>query len=385
MSIIGLDIGNSHIKGVEMEKDKNGKYKLLRYAVIPSRDIITKIFSTEKADNNDAVAELKSYIEEAGFKGKNVACGLPENKIYTKIITMPRLPEKEMKQAVEWEATQYLPNQLSDVYLQYTILNGRNDGADEETQQITPTSGFNELTEKIKSAIPSVSKSSDQNKNVENADILLVAAPKDVVHKYMKLLTSAGLYVTDVEPASIATIRGITFNDSDVPSIVMNYGHNSLELYLVVHNRVRFVRSTQFGVSQLVTAISENLDMPPIQANEYLYTYGFNESDLDGKITEIIKPIFDTALQEIKRFQSYTEKRISFNKEYEVSKIKRLVVTGGGALIPNLMLYLISNVSLEVEFADPWDVVDINYIKDVETLKNLGPLFVTAVGTALKI
>ncbi len=377
MSIVGLDIGTSHIKGAEIEKDRKGNYHLIRYGIVPSKDVSHLISSGEKKDQTAAAKIIREYWEHVGFKSNSVVCTLPEHKIFTKIITMPHLSDKEMKQAIEWEANQYLPQPLDQVYLQHTVMSK----SAESNSQIGT---FGDIAEKVKTAMPS-SNGEDSGKSKDsNIDVLLVAAPKDLVNKHLVVLNEAGLFISGVEPASITTVRGITFNEVDIPSIVVNFGHNHLDFYLVVHNKVRFVRSVQFGVTSLVRAISESLDMPPIQANEYLYTYGFNESDLDGKITEIIKPPFDLVLQELKRFQTYVEKRISFNKEYDVPKVKRLVVVGGGALIPNLMVYLVGNVSLEVEFGDPWDIVNASLVKNRDGVANIGPLLVSAVGAAIK-
>ena len=380
MSLIGLDIGTSHIKAVEIEKDKNGAYNLIKYAVIPAHDINSKIFSEDKKDFNDAVDSMKEVLKECSFKTKNIVSTLPEYKIFTKIITMPDLGDKELKQAIEWEANQYLPQPLSEVYLQYTPLNM----PQLEDNSKTASASLSDITDKLKSSIPLVSQSKEKSTSSQSMDILLVAAPKDIVQKYMNLLNMCGLYVMGVEPASIATIRAITFSEVDIPTIVMNFGHNNMDFYLVVNNKVRFVRTVQFGVSSLVRAISENLDIPPIQANEYLYTYGFNESDLEGKITQIIKPASDLIIQELKRFTAYTEKRISFNKDFGNSKVRRLVVCGGGALIPNLMVYLVGNISAEIEFADPWDVINTDLVSNKNILSSIGPLFTNAVGAAMK-
>jgi Tfp pilus assembly PilM family ATPase len=205
------------------------------------------------------------------------------------------------------------------------------------------------------------------------------------VNSYIQVFNDAGINTSGIEPASTASIKSLVFRELelDIPTIVMNFGYNNMDFYLVTNSKVRFVRTVQFGVSSFCSALSENLDMPPIQANEYLYTYGFNETGLNGKVTEIIKPAAEIVIQEVKRLQNYAEKRITFDKSVIGSKVKRLVVMGGGALIPNLMIYLISNLNLEVEFASPWKVVEIDMIKNQEVVKNLGPLLVTAAGAAL--
>ena len=385
MSIVGLDIGSSHLKAIEVEAVKNNMPRLLKYATVPSPDLVFKILSDRKEDNSEASAFLKKFFEDVGFHDKHVVCNLPEYKVFTKIISMPPLNGKDLKQAVEWEATQYMPQSLSDVYLQYTFLD---DSAKSDQASGAPA---DTLKEKIAEAVPTVaaaidsfsSKSSDKP-----IELLIVATPKDVVKRYMKVLVDAGLYVVGIEPTSTATARGVSYIDSSISSIIINLGHNNTDLYLVENKKVRFVRTLQIGVSSFARAIAEELDMSFIQAHQYLYTYGFNESDLDGKISEIIKPVANLLLQELNRFISYVEKRVNTPESSTnvlTKKVKRLMISGGGALIPNLMLYLISNVQSEVEFADPWEGnVDISMVLNKEELNDLGPIFPTAVGAALK-
>lgn len=384
MSIVGLDIGSSHLKAIELEAVKNNSPRLLRYAVVPSADIGFKIMSERKEDHQQASAALRKFFEEAGFKEKKVVCTLPEYKVFTKIISMPPLNGKDLKQAVEWEATQYMPQALSDVYLQYSFVDEGLSGAP------SSASTLDTIKDKIAEATPTIAEAMDKFSSKlpdKPQEILIVATPKDVVKKYMKVLVDAGLYVEGIEPTSTATARGISYVNTSISSIVINLGHNNTDFYLISEKKVRFVRTVQIGVSSFVRAIAEELDMAFIQAHQYLYTYGFNESDLDGKISEIIKPVATLLIQELNRFISYVEKRATPVEDLTAvtKRIKRLIVSGGGALIPNLMLYLISNVQAEVEFADPWrDNVDISYILKKDEISDLGPLFPTAVGAAIK-
>lgn len=388
MSIVGLDIGSSHLKAIEAESVKNNLPRLLKYATVPSPDLVFKILSDAKENNQDASNFIRKFFEDAAFKDKQVVCTLPENKVFTKIITMPPLNGKDLKQAVEWEATQYMPQALSDVYLQYTLLGDHH--ADAMKSQMTS------VKDKIAEAVPTLASVLDNMggavSNDKPIELLIVATPKDVVKRYMKVLVDAGLYVVAIEPSSTATARGAYYTDEDISSVIINMGHNNTDFYLIENKKVRFVRTLQVGVSSFVRAIAEELDMSFIQSHQYLYTYGFNESDLDGKISEIIKPVATLVLQELNRFLSYVEKRVNANDTSAIiastavtKKVKRIMVSGGGALIPNLMLYLISNVQAEVEFVDPWKgSLDTSLIMNKEEITDLGPLFPAAVGATIK-
>jgi type IV pilus assembly protein PilM len=385
MTKVGLDIGSSHIKAVEIDNLKNGKFKVMRYAIAPSKDFLTKVdhaIEDTKA-HRDAVEIIKDFIKDSGLVSKDFIFTLPESRIFTKVITIPTLTPNEMQQAVEWEANQYLSQPTSEMYLKYTVL----DSKDDSKKSSNILDRVERLSESITSSIPIniPGVTSDSENLTGTSEVLLVSAPKKYVNSYLKIFTDAGINISGIEPASTASIKSLVFRELelDIPTIIMNFGYSNMDFYLVTNSKIRFVRTVQFGVSSFCGALAENLDMPPIQANEYLYTYGFNESGLNGKVTEIIKPAAEIVIQEVKRLQNYAEKRITFDKSVIGSKVKRLIVMGGGALIPNLMIYLISNLNLEVEFASPWKIVDIDMIKNQDLIKNVGPLLVTAAGAAI--
>ncbi|PJA41385.1 hypothetical protein CO178_00280, partial [candidate division WWE3 bacterium CG_4_9_14_3_um_filter_34_6] len=119
--VLGIDIGTSHIKIVSIEKDKS-KNKLLRYAMGPSNGLLAKILSTSNADDNSLSEQLKGFLKDNNFtEASDAVVVIPEQKVFSKVITMPTMSDKEFEQAVEWEAGQHLPQPLSEVYLKYSL------------------------------------------------------------------------------------------------------------------------------------------------------------------------------------------------------------------------------------------------------------------------
>ena len=72
MSIVGIDMGSSHLKAIEVEPVKNNIPCLLKYATIPSPDLVFKTLSDRKEDNAEVSAFLKKFFEDARFKDKQV-------------------------------------------------------------------------------------------------------------------------------------------------------------------------------------------------------------------------------------------------------------------------------------------------------------------------
>ncbi len=365
MNILGIDIGTSHIKAVSIEREKSNK--LLRYSVGPSRGMAQKLLSESQHDIKELAEYIKEFLLEEGYISTKAIAVLPDHKVFTKVITMPVIGGKEFEAAVRWEAEQHLPHQLSDIYLKHTILKQYGGDAKKTTELLGKLTG---------------------KKGEKKADgvmeVLLVAAPKSTVDKYLSLLNKAGLEPIGLEPSSLSTIRSTMVSDISVPTIIVDFGYNNVNFYLAVNNTLRFVRTINFAVSSIVRIISQELDVSPTQAAEYLYTYGLKDDELSGKIKEIILPVIKIIVDELKKSQDFVEKRPALMGDTHYKNIKRIILSGGGALIPNLIVYMIQEINTEVEYANPWESVDISSIKGDNKLDDYGPLFAAAVGAALK-
>ena len=212
----------------------------------------------------------------------------------------------------------------------------------------------------------------------------MVSVPKIFIDRYFKIIKKSGLIPIGLEPTSLAIIRSISLSDYHVPTIIINMGDSSIDFYLTVKNNLRFVRSLSFGVSSMIKAISQELDISLIQASEYLYTYGFNEKALNGKIRTIVLPIINIIVDEFQKAQQYIQTRASFFGSESDHVVRQIIITGGGSLIPDIMIYLIEIVSMEVQMADPLKSLDISQVSNKSVLEQYGPLFSAAVGAALK-
>jgi len=377
--VLGIDIGTSHIKIVSIEKDKS-KNKLLRYAMGPSNGLLAKILSTSNADDNSLSEQLKGFLKDNNFtEASDAVVVIPEQKVFSKVITMPTMSDKEFEQAVEWEAGQHLPQPLSEVYLKYSLQEEHSFGL--QSGGSRKASQKNDYLGAAKNVVSSLHLNSAGQ---GSSDILLVSVPKIFIDRYFKIIKKSGLIPIGLEPTSLAIIRSISLSDYHVPTIIINMGDSSIDFYLTVKNNLRFVRSLSFGVSSMIKAISQELDISLIQASEYLYTYGFNEKALNGKIRTIVLPIINIIVDEFQKAQQYIQTRASFFGSESDHVVRQIIITGGGSLIPDIMIYLIEIVSMEVQMADPLKSLDISQVSNKSVLEQYGPLFSAAVGAALK-
>src|SRR5688572_31397914 len=118
-SQLGVDIGTSNIKIVQLRPQDN-KFVLETYGVVNAAYPITS------KDNAAAIAQtvslLKTLLKQARVTTHRIVASLPNSAVFTSVIDMPKIPENELKSAVESEAKKYVPLPLTEVALSWSVL-----------------------------------------------------------------------------------------------------------------------------------------------------------------------------------------------------------------------------------------------------------------------
>lgn len=332
----GLDIGRSFIKVVEVKK--RGSVNSLTAAA----SVLTPAggLSTESPLELKKIADaIKNCIKSTDISTNRCAVSLVESQVLTRLITMPNLTDKELSAAINYEADRYVPYPIKEVNLQYQVVTRR--GA--------------------------------QDGN--NMDILLVAAPKRVSEKYIKVVKDAGLEVAALETEATSLSRAL-FGSTDPPTIILSMGAFSVDMVMVKAGYAIFTRSLATGGVNLTKAIMAEFNLSENQAEAYKHAYGIVLDKLEGKVANIIKPILEVLVNEILRAIDYSKTHM---ENYQVT---RLIICGGGAYLPGLGGYLTERTSLEVSLADPW----VNFTKDglIQKIPGQGAFYAVATGLALR-
>src|SRR5258708_4178682 len=115
----GLDIGAATMKAVWLSSEKDG---YLLNAVLKANTPVKGIMSGSVLDQQDMASAIKKVVEDAEIDTNYVNLALPETLVYTKVIDMPPLSDKELSSAIYWEAEQQIPVPLNTITLDYTVL-----------------------------------------------------------------------------------------------------------------------------------------------------------------------------------------------------------------------------------------------------------------------
>jgi type IV pilus assembly protein PilM len=339
MDFVGLDLGSYEFKAVELKETKKGQKELVAYDSAPAPPHF--LTSDSEVDWAAYAKALEKFYTEADFTTRQVVSALPESEAFTRVISVPKMSGKELKTAMQWEAEQYIPIPLEDVSLDYQVIGEAGEA--------------------------------------DKTDVLLVAAPLTLTKKYLKILGDAGLETIGLETETLATSRSLVGPDSQRPTtLVANIGAGTTDISIVSGGFIRFTRSISTGGEAFARAVSQELNFEISQAREYMRSYGLEESQLEGKVMKAIKPVFDVVVSEIKRSIAYHATHCKDDS------IKRVIVSGGAADLPGVLVYLAAALNLEVQLADPWEGLLIPEKFGRKELEDMGPRFAVAVGLALK-
>ena len=309
LKFFGLDIGTSSIKAVELEKhDKI--WWLTRAGEVQSSK--KGLISESQVEREQLVESIKKLVKEARIATNNVVAALPESQIFTRVISMPVLTDRELASAIRWEAEQYIPIPLSDVSLAWQVLlRPEKPGADSKME------------------------------------ILLIAAPLPLVDKYITILRMAGLKPLSLETEILAMTR-VLIASSSPTTLLVSIGAFTTDITITRGGILTFTRSIATGGDALTRALETELGFEQLQAEEYKKNYGLLEDQLDGKIYAVLKPVFEIIVGEIRKaLANYAAKAAD-------STVKRAVICGGGAKMPGAVVYLAQELSMEVQMGDPW-------------------------------
>lgn len=346
----GLDIGSHTIKVCQM------KWKGQRPALVAIGSNSTPV-GIIGSENEQHQKELARNIAEArkdgGISSNKVVVGLPEARIFTQLITIPKVEDKKIEELIHWEAKKYIPIPIDEVRIDWIFLGER--------------------TINTKAHL----------------DIFLIAAPNNLIERYIKVLKYADLEPIGIETESVASTRALWWpkqigvkgaEQLDKTSVmILDFGAKSTDLSVVQASSLLFSQSLATGSDALTEAIASDFGLEMQQAEEYKRSYGLDESQLEGKIAGSIKPVMQVIVTEIHKTLNF------FKSRYDKSVPKRILLIGDGAKLPGILTHMASEVGIESAIAEPFGNIEITKgIKSkVEQLSSVG--YCVALGLALKM
>lgn len=334
----GLDIGASTIKLVWLEKGKNGFILKSAYkAATPVKGML----SESPLDQEEMAQAIQRAVVEAKITTKFVNVAISENQVYTKVLEMPTLSDRELQSAIYYEAEQYIPVPLSNITLTWSVL---------ERPQKT--------------------------ESVEKMQVLMVGAPNLIINKYQRILGMAGLEISALETEILSAIRALVQGSDFPPTLIVNIGAISTSFAIVRGGIMIFTYSQTIGGSAINRAIATDFGFSQVQAEEYKKQYGVSGETLGGKISRATEPILNAILEEIKKSLAF------YSQKYKDLPIAQILLCGGTARLPGIDAFFAKNSGVETVIANPWKVLVPSEIP--KEILDSAPDYAIAVGLAMR-
>lgn len=337
---IGLDIGSSYIKIVRISDSKSGnELSLFDMAPIPFGAVEDGVVADKTALTN----ALKGLLKKNGINSGRVVVGVSgHSSVIIKRVTIPLMSEEELALSIQVEAEQYVPFDINDVNIDFQIL-GKN--ADEESQM----------------------------------DVLLVAVKKEVINDYCSIVEGAGLepVIVDVDSFAIGNMYEANYETEEGAVALINIGSGITNINILKDGQPVFTRDSAVGGNYQTEALE--------------HEFGVNREDaerlkkgqlIEGVPPEAVKLEIASSSDEI--FSEIYRSFEFYKSSSSDSDIRKIILSGGSALIEGFPEMTEERIGIPVEVADPFKKINISAKLDAGYVKANAAISAVAVGLALR-
>jgi len=344
-SVVGLDIGSSSVKAVELSRRGRSKeFELthLGVALLPAEAIVQGAFL-----NSSAIVEgIREAIEKAKIRTKNVAAAVSGHSVIVKKVSLPVMTRDELDEQIRWEAEQYIPFDVNEVNLDFQILNsGGGEG---------------------------------------QMEVLLVAAKKDLVDDYVQVIREAGLVPAAIDVAAFAVENAFEANYDVRPDEVValvNIGAQVVNINIISNGAPAFTRDITTAGNQYTEEIQKALSISFDEAERIKLGGRRSENSQEvvpQEVEQAMRTVTETVIGEISRSLDF------FSATSADSRIERIVLCGGGASVAGLQAAFQQRTGGKVEIMDPLARMLPSSKFEANYLDEIAPALGVGVGLALR-
>ncbi len=337
---LGVDIGTSSIKIIELSKTKDG-IKLENYGELDTENLYSEL--EEDFDKNiiniphqDIARGVKAILDEAKINSEKANFSIPDFSSFFTTISLPVMDKEELDTAVRFEAQRHVPLPASEITVDWQLIKG----------------------------VPG-------SKESTSLKVLIVAVSNKIIDQYQKIAELSSLEMESLE-AEIFCLSRVAIK-GDEPTLLLDIGDQSSTINIINKKTLNSSYSFDTAGDALTKILAKKFKLNYKTAEEMKRKYGLLKLRKDVK--EALLPSIDLIIEEIERISD------NFSKT-ENKKIEKIILTGGGSLLPGLKEYLSKKLSIKIETVDPFS--NIIYPPIIEKdLKIMGPSYIVAIGAAM--
>jgi type IV pilus assembly protein PilM len=339
-NVVGLDIGSSAIKLVELKEKKGGSYELVKMGI--ERLSPEAIVDGSIMDSSMVVETISKLNSERAVKNSNYATSLSGHSVIIKKISLPAMSPEELAESIQWEAEQYIPFDINDVNLDYVPLNT---GAG------------------------------------DNVEVILVAVKKEKINDYTSVISQTGKVAVLVDVDAFALQNAYEMNydvhDNKVLALV-NIGASVTNVNVLSGTNSLFWRDITFGGNQYTDAIQRELSLSFEQAEELKRGKPVGDHTIQ-QVIPILNSVSEDFAGELRKTLDF------FTATSGAERVDEIVLAGGGSGVLNLDATLRDKFGIPVSIMDPFRNVTVDEgAFNPEEIAEAAPSMAIAVGLAMR-
>lgn len=314
---IGVDIGSTALRAVEVRDPDKARPTVLRYCEVPLPD--GAVSRGVVIDPEVVAAALKQLWSKGGFRSKSVVLGIGNQHVLVRDLTVPGASLAAIRESLPFRVQDMLPMAVADAQLDFY-----------------PTTG-----------VPGGGGA---------AAGLLVAAGKEAVLGNIEAVRRAGLRTVDVDLIPFAASRVLLPRaDGDGLVAVIDVGASTTSVLIAKDGVPQFVRLIPAGGRDLTSALATRLGMIPGDAELLKRQLGLgSRKGVPEGHHEALGIIYETTSELLISLRNTVEYYLN-NRPDET--VRHLVLSGGGAELPGFAESLTEVTRLEVVMGDPFQRV----------------------------
>lgn len=354
---LGVDIGSSSIKLVELTIS-SGKPVLSNYAWMIVPDIAGKDDLDSQYYSETLPKFLKSMVKEAGINGKKAYASLPSFGGLITLINFPAMNKDDVEQAMHYEAHKYIPASLEDVVLSWDII-----GGDDVLEGKDPGKAEATVSQEGEKKAPAYSEKKMQ--------VLLVAASKNKVAKYEKVIKDVGFELKLMELESFSLVTSLIGNDPG-NFVIVDIGSRFCNILLVEKGIIKANRNIDAGGLDLTRTISRSLGVDNDRAEKMKISgknFFTNESGISFPSLETISG------EAVRMINNYYK-----NKPHNIDSV---ILSGGTSGLAGITEYFYKTIGIKTIIGNPFSRVEYDK-KSESAVRKVGNQFAVSLGVALK-
>ncbi len=340
-TLVGLDIGSSSIKAVELQK-KGNNYQLMNlgFENLSSDTVV----DGQIMELNNVSNVIASIFNEHQIKSTRVAAGVSGHSVIVKNIVLPQMSEDELRESFSWHAEEHIPFDISEVNLDYQVTSS------------TP----------------------------EALNVLMAACKSDKIANVKQAIQLAGKHpaVIDVDTFALQNCYELNYQPQAGQIVaLLNIGASTMNINILNGVRSVFARDASVGGSQYTSLLQRELGLTFEQAEAVKRGYPLPEGIEPRPIQPIIESVSDILALEIRKTMDFYRATAEENEE----AIQKILIAGGSSKLPGLPDYLAKRFEIPVELFDPFRQIQVDSRKfDPDYMKEIVPEMAVAVGLALR-